>query len=62
MPAEENDPRPVAPVRPRSEDCCKSSCDLCVFDVYNDALERYQADLRAWEARQARRDANAPTG
>jgi len=48
-----NDPRPVAPVRPASDDCCRSGCDPCVFDLYQDALERYREQLRAWEQRQA---------
>jgi len=36
------------------EDCCRGGCDPCVFDLYDAALERYEADLRAW---QQRRDA-----
>jgi hypothetical protein len=49
----------VPPARPSPEDCCKGSCDACVFDLYNEALDRYRADLRAWEERQARRDADS---
>ena len=55
MPPEENDPRPEPPVRPGIEDCCKSSCDPCVFDLYDAALERYEAELEAWEIRQSQR-------
>ena len=55
MSLHDNDPRPMPPVRPSGEDCCKGSCDPCIFDVYDDALDRYRSDLQAWEERQARR-------
>ena len=55
MSPHDNDPRPVPPARPSREDCCKGSCDPCIFDVYDDALDRYWSDLQAWEERQARR-------
>jgi hypothetical protein len=48
---QDNDPRPQPPVRPSDEDCCKAGCDRCVFDLYGDALERYEAELRVWEER-----------
>lgn len=51
-------PRPVPPVQPALEDCCRSGCTPCVFDLYEEALERYERALAAWEA--ARRDAQAP--
>ena len=51
-------PRPVPPVQPALEDCCRSGCTPCVFDLYEEALERYERALAAWEA--ARRDAEAP--
>jgi oxidoreductase family protein len=53
---EDNDPRPAPPVRPNAEDCCKGSCDPCIFDLYADALDRYAAELHAWEERQARKN------
>lgn len=46
-----DDPPPVPPTRPEPEDCCNGGCARCVFDVYEDALERYRADLAAWVAR-----------
>ena len=55
MTAQDNDPPPVPPVRPSREDCCQGSCDPCIFDVYEDTLDRYRADLKAWQDRQARR-------
>jgi len=48
-------PRPVPPVAPELEDCCRSGCAPCVFDLYEDALARYEAALAAWEAAQATR-------
>ncbi|MFZ6647083.1 oxidoreductase-like domain-containing protein [Undibacterium sp. TJN25] len=45
------DPRPLPPVRPELEDCCNSGCTPCIFDIYEDALERYRTELREWETR-----------
>ena len=42
------DPRPTPPREPTMDECCKSGCEPCVFDRYNDALERYEEALRAW--------------
>lgn len=42
--------RSQSPVAPALEDCCRSGCSPCVFDLYEDALARYQAALAAWEA------------
>ena len=47
----EDDTPPVPPVRPGNDECCRGACDPCIFDVYEDALERYRADLRAWQER-----------
>jgi hypothetical protein len=43
-----DDPRPEPPVPPAPGDCCHSGCAWCVHDIYQDALERYQAALAAW--------------
>ncbi|WP_232511893.1 oxidoreductase-like domain-containing protein [Herbaspirillum sp. meg3] len=57
MPAlTDNDPPPTPPIEPQLEDCCQSGCDPCIFDIYQDALERYRLALKEW---QARRDAAA---
>ncbi|KAB0600172.1 MAG: oxidoreductase [Cupriavidus sp.] len=45
----------MPPERPGDNECCQSGCDPCVFDFYNDEMERYRQELKAWEARQAGR-------
>ncbi len=47
-----DDPQPVPPREPELEDCCQSGCDPCIFDIYQNALERYRIALREWQARQ----------
>jgi hypothetical protein len=46
-----DDPMPVPPVQPALEDCCRSGCTPCVFDLYEDAMERYRTRMAAWQAR-----------
>ncbi|KVT85991.1 oxidoreductase [Burkholderia ubonensis] len=50
-----DDPRPTPPQQPELEDCCNSGCSPCIFDLYEDAMERYRVELAEWEARQAKR-------
>jgi hypothetical protein len=47
----DSDPRPQPPRQPGLEDCCLSGCNPCVFDLYEQALERYELALAGWEAR-----------
>ena len=47
------DPPPVAPLTPDINDCCLSGCSPCVFDLYDEALQRYRLQLQAWQQRQA---------
>jgi hypothetical protein len=49
--SEHDDPRPLPPERPEPDECCNGGCDRCIFDVYADAMERYEAELAAWQAR-----------
>ncbi|WP_231906808.1 oxidoreductase-like domain-containing protein [Cupriavidus sp. D384] len=50
-----DDPKPQPPERPGDNECCQSGCDPCVFDFYNDEMDRYRQELKAWEARQVGR-------
>jgi hypothetical protein len=47
----DDDPRPLPPERPGDDECCRSGCDPCVFDLYQEELEQYRARLKEWEAR-----------
>jgi len=51
MTAPEHDPRPLPPPKPLPSDCCGCGCDPCVFDLYQEELDRYQRELSAWMAR-----------
>ena len=41
-------PAPVPPVRPGNDECCRSGCTPCVFDLYEEALERYRIALEKY--------------
>jgi hypothetical protein len=49
-------PRPAPPVQPALEDCCRSGCTPCIFDLYEDDMARYRIRLAAWEARHGGRN------
>lgn len=46
-----SDAPPIPPREPAPEDCCRSGCIPCVFDLYEAELQRYERELAAWEAR-----------
>ena len=48
------DPRPTPPRAPDAGECCQSGCEPCVYDIYWEALERYEKALGDWEARHAK--------
>jgi len=45
------DPEPVPPREPEAIECCGSGCVPCVYDLYWEAVARYEAELEAWQAR-----------
>jgi hypothetical protein len=47
----DDDPRPTPPERPADEACCGRGCPHCVYDVYDQAMTRYEERLREWKAR-----------
>lgn len=49
-PAQAPEP-PQPPEKPLPADCCGGGCLHCVYDLYDEALERYQRALANWEAR-----------
>jgi len=50
----DNDPAPTRPVRPDSDACCQNGCAPCIFELYAEAMECYQRELKAWEERTCR--------
>ena len=58
-PRPEGDPRPLPPERPSNEDCCQSGCSPCIFDLYDEEVDRWRTALAAWQAREAARQAAA---
>ena len=45
------DPPPRPPHQPALEDCCLGGCSPCIFELYEDALERYRIQLAQWQLR-----------
>ena len=40
---------PQPPVPPDDHACCNSGCVFCVYDMYQEELDRYRLALKAWQ-------------
>jgi hypothetical protein len=47
------EPPPASPPEPEPGACCQSGCDPCVYDLYWQAVDRYEEALAEWKARLA---------
>ena len=45
------DPMPQPPSKADYDACCGSGCDPCIFDLYDQAMERYRKALEQWRGR-----------
>lgn len=50
MSSQEAEPTP--PIEPEADDCCGSGCVRCVFDIHEEATDRYREALAIWRKRQ----------
>jgi hypothetical protein len=46
---------PVPPREPEAIECCGSGCAPCVYDVYWEAVARYETEREAWQARHGKK-------
>lgn len=46
-----DDPPPVRPAEPEPGACCQRGCEPCVYDLYWEAMDRYEQALADWERR-----------
>jgi hypothetical protein len=42
---------PTPPTPPEDNACCQSGCVMCVYDLYQEELDRYRQALAAWQER-----------
>lgn len=40
---------PPPPDKPLPSDCCGGGCLRCVYDLYDEALQRYELALEEWK-------------
>ena len=45
------DPKPVPPDADNYTGCCDSGCTPCIYDLYWEAVARYEQALAAWRER-----------
>ena len=45
----DDDPQPQPPRQPEQWECCGSGCEPCVYDLYWDAMDRFERALQDWE-------------
>jgi hypothetical protein len=43
------DEPPQRPEKPLPSDCCGGGCARCVFDLYDEAMQRYELALELWK-------------
>lgn len=44
-----NSPPPVPPEPPIQGECCERGCEFCVWVVYHEAQQRYEAAYADWQ-------------
>jgi hypothetical protein len=44
---------PTPPEPPLASDCCGGGCVRCVYELYDEALARYEAALATWRQHQS---------
>ena len=49
--ASDEDREPQPPRAPEQWECCGSGCEPCVYDLYWEAMERYERALQEWQVR-----------
>ena len=40
---------PQPPEKPLPSDCCGGGCLRCVYDLYDEAVQRYELALEEWK-------------
>ena len=51
MTVTDDDPKPQPLSTPDPLDCCGEGCVRCIYDVHEEAMDRYRDALAAWLAR-----------
>ncbi|MBV1774642.1 oxidoreductase-like domain-containing protein [Burkholderiaceae bacterium DAT-1] len=46
--------KPIEPIPPAPEQCCRSGCQPCIWDFYDQELADYREAMKQWEAEQAK--------